>query len=115
MANWLKVLLGVVLSIGIFIGIMAWIVDMHPLRGDLFVQQRQCEEQSRYRPEGAADCYDIYRRRADEIETNEKWLGAGLGAGGVGLFWLLAYAFYIRPRRRAAVDGAAAGTPPPAG
>ncbi|HYD13557.1 MAG TPA: hypothetical protein VEC11_11990 [Allosphingosinicella sp.] len=112
MANWLKVLLGVLLSIGIFIGIMAWIVDMHPLRGDLFAEQRRCEEQSSYRVDGGTDCYETYRRKADAIETNEKWLGAGLGAGGAGLFWLLVYLFYIRPRRRAA---ASTGTPPPAG
>ena len=105
MANWVKVLLGVLVSIGIFVGIMAWIVDMHPLRGDLFVQQQRCEEQNRYRVEGGADCYAIYRRREDAIETNEKWLGAGLGAGGAGLFWLLAYFLYIKPRRRAAAAG----------
>ena len=110
MANWVKMLLGVVVSIGIFIGIMAWIVDMHPLRGDLFAEQRRCEEQSRIRLEGETDCYAIYRRKADAIETKEKWLGAGLGAGGAGLFWLLGWLFYIKPRRRDATAGEQGGS-----
>lgn len=103
MANWMKVALGVLLSIGIFIGIWAWVYDMHPLRSEsLYAAQRRCEEENRFRLDGQVDCYASYRRQADAIETKEKWLGAGLGAGGAGLFWLLVYLFYIKPRRRKA-------------
>jgi hypothetical protein len=110
MANWAKLLLGVVLSIGIFIGVFAWVVDMHPLRGDaLFREQRECEEQNRIRLDSRIDCYANYRRKADAIETKEQWLGAGLGAGGAGLFWLFVYLFYIKPRRRAAAVGEQSG------
>ena len=111
MANWLKVLLGILVSAGILIGVWAWVVDMHPLRGEeLFREQRECEDRNRYAIDGQVDCYARYRREADAIETKEKWLGAGLGAAGAGLFWLLVWLFYIKPRRRRAEAGDG-GTP----
>ena len=109
MPKWVKMLLAILVSAGIFIGIWAWIVDLHPLRGDLFGEQRRCEEMHRNANDGELDCYATYRRKADAIETKEKWLGAGLGAGGAGLFWLLVWLFYIKPRRRAAEAGESGG------
>src|ERR1043165_2456869 len=105
MANWLKVLLGILLSAGILIGVWAWVYDSHPLRDSSLYRQREaCIEQSRY-DNDAYGCYDRIRAREEAVETNEKWLGAGLGAAGAGLFWLLVYFFYIRPRRRSAAAG----------
>ena len=111
MANWLKLLLGIVVSAGIFIGVWAWVYDMHPLRdGSRYREQRECEEQSRYQ-EYPAPCHLRLRAREEATETQEKWLGAGLGGAGAGLFWLLFYFFYLKPRRR----GERGGSPPPAG
>ena len=110
MANWLKILLGIVISAGIFVGVWAWVYDMHPLRdGSLYSEQRECDEQSRYQ-EYPAPCHLRLRAREDATETQEKWLGAGLGAAGAALFWLLVYFFYIRPRRRAAEGGEGDGS-----
>ena len=103
MASWLKMLLGILLSVGILIGVWAWVYDMHPLRDDsLYLQREECIERSRFSSEGSAGCYERFRSREEATETQEKWLGAGLGVAGAGLFWLLVYLFYIRPRRRAA-------------
>jgi hypothetical protein len=112
MSNWLKMLLGIAVSAGIFIGIWAWVYDMHPLRDNsIYTQREACIEQSRYSGGGSAGCYDRYRSLEQTTETQEKWLGAGLGAAAAGLFWLLVYIFYLKPRRRRAQDG----SPPPAG
>lgn len=101
MANWLKLLLGILLSAGILIGVWAWVYDSHPLRdASLYRQREACIEQNRYRTDVYTDCYERFRSREESTETSEKWLGAGLGAAGAALFWLLVYFFYIRPRRK---------------
>jgi hypothetical protein len=103
MANWLKMLLGILLSAGILVGVWAWVYDMHPLRDSSIYRQREaCIEENRYRTDDRVDCYERFRPREEATEANEKWLGAGLGVAGAGLFWLLVYLFYIKPRRRRA-------------
>ena len=103
MGNWLKLLLGIAVSAGIFIGIWAWVYDMHPLRDNSVYREREaCIERTRYSGEGSAGCYDRYRSREEATESQEKLLGAGLGAAGAGLFWLLVYFFYLKLRRRRA-------------
>ena len=103
MANWVKLLLGVLVSAGIFVGVWAWVYDTHPLRDDsIYAQRQRCEEQNRYRlqTDPYIDCFERFRSREEATETSEKWLGAGLGVVGAGLFWLLVWLFYIKPRRR---------------
>ena len=44
MANWVKLLLGVLVSAGIFVGVWAWVYDTHPLRDDsIYAQRQRCE------------------------------------------------------------------------
>ena len=111
MAKWLKILLGVVLSVAIFAGAAAAVFDAHPLGGgsEAYARQRSCVEDAQLFGRDSSSCYDSYRSEAKRVETNERWLSAGAGALAVGLFWLLVYLFYIRPRsRRAEAEDAAA-------
>lgn len=102
MANWMKILLGVLVSAGIFVGVWAWVYDMHPLRDNsLYREERACWD-ARSLNGSTVDCAELVRPREQAIDNNEKWLGAGLGVAGAGLFWLLIYLLYIKPQRRRA-------------
>jgi hypothetical protein len=100
--KWVKLLLGVVLSVGIFIGMAAFIYDMHPLGGSssLYMQQEACIERVRYSGLSTEPCYDAYRRASERMDQNERWVAIAAGVGAVALFWLLVHFLYIRPRRR---------------
>lgn len=109
MANWIKVLLGLVASAGIFVGVAVFVADQHPLRDSSFYRRDQiCGRTNSYDYQSSAsesqqtECYARLRRQEEQTESKELWLAGGLGAAAVGLFWLLVWLFYIRPRRRRA-------------
>lgn len=103
MANWLKVLLGIVVSAVICVGIFAWVADMHLMRDPSFFQQEQaCFDASRDRGSDGNDCEMRFRARFDADERNDQLVAAGIAVAATGLFWLLVYMFYIKPRRRRA-------------
>ncbi|HEX8640913.1 MAG TPA: hypothetical protein VF704_07120 [Allosphingosinicella sp.] len=104
MPKWLKILLGLVVSVAIFGGVAAAVFDAHPLRSSFNLEG--CVEDSRYSSEGSSHCYDDYRRETDRSDSQERLLAAAVGAAAVGLFWLLAYFFYFRRRRAASADAA---------
>lgn len=102
MAKWMKVLLGVVLSLAIFAGVAAMTYDMHPLGGgaDAYARQQACLERLQYSETPTSVCYDAYRRESEEVDWNERLVSAGAGAAAVALFWFLLNLLYLRPRRR---------------
>jgi hypothetical protein len=97
-----KVLLGVVFSVGIFIGMAAFVADAHPLGGSQgpYARQQACIERNRYSGLSNESCYDEYLRATERIESKERWIAIGAGAAAVALFWLLVHFLYLRPRRR---------------
>jgi len=110
MAKWVKLLLGVVISLAIFGGVAAFVADAHPLGGSQgpYARQQACIERSRYSGLNGDFCYEEYRRATERIEAKERWIAAASGAAAVGLFWLLVNLFYFRPRRRRGQEAAAA-------
>jgi hypothetical protein len=100
MQKWVKILVGVVISLAIFGGVAAAVNDAHPLRSSFDLEG--CTERSRYSSEGSGHCYDEYRRSTDRSDSSDRLLALAVGAAAVGLFWLLANLFYFRPRRRRA-------------
>lgn len=101
MAKWVKVLLGIIVSVGIFVGILAWVYDMHLMQDPSLDRQIDaCFDTARYRGSDSDECVRRYRTRFEEADRNDQLLAAGIGAASTGLFWLLAYQFYIKPRRR---------------
>jgi hypothetical protein len=102
MAKWMKVLLGVVLSLAIFAGVAAIVYDMHPLGGgaEAYARQRACLERVQYSETPTSVCYDAYRHESDAVDRNERLVSAGAGVVAVALFWFLLNLLYLRPRRR---------------
>lgn len=98
MAGWMKVLLGVVLSLGICGGVAAFVYDLHPMRPYYDSSNERCDQERG----PAIDCYDDYRRVMDAADGQDRWVALAAGVGAVALFWLLANLFYFRPRRRRA-------------
>jgi len=102
MANkWVRMLVGVVLSLVIFGGVAAFVFDQHPLGGSgpAYTEQQVCLERA-FDESARASCYDTYYRESDRNYGNERLAAAVAGVAAVGLFWLLVYFFYLRPRRR---------------
>ena len=99
--KWVKVLIGVVLSVAIFGGVAAFVFDMNPLGGSgpAHAEQEVCLERAVAESDREA-CYDAYFRESDRNFATERWVAAGAGLAAVGLFWVLVNAFYLRPRRR---------------
>jgi len=99
--KWVKVLVGVVLSVAIFGGVAAFVFDMHPLGGSgpAHTEQQACLERAVAESDREA-CYDDFFRESDSNFGTERWVAAGAGLAAVGLFWVFVYAFYVRPRRR---------------
>lgn len=108
--KWVKLLLGVVLSVGIFVGVLAFVYDAHPLGGSQgpYARQQACIERNRYSGLSSESCFDDYLRATERIESKEKWIAGAAGAVAVGLLWLLVYFFYLRPRRRRGQEAEAA-------
>ena len=102
MTKWMKVLLGVVLSLAIFAGVAAMVYDMHPLGGgsEAYARQRACLERLQYSEAPTSACYDAYRRESEAVDWNERLVSAGAGVAAVALFWFLVNLLYLRPRRR---------------
>jgi hypothetical protein len=96
-----KAILGIVLSIGIVIGSVKLVDELDLLRTDaMYDDLRACSEAST-RPGGEhLNCWQRFGEQTDAADGNEMLLGAGIGIAIVGLGWLLAWLFYIRPRRR---------------
>lgn len=101
MAGWLKLVLGVVLSLGIFGGVAAFVYDLHPMRPYYSASEERCAEDTPG-PDAQLECFDDHRRIMDASDGNDRWAAIGAGAAAVGLFWLLANLLYFRPRRRTA-------------
>ena len=99
--RWVKLLVGVVLSLVIFGGVAAFVFDQHPLGGSgpAHTEQEACLERAFAEGERAS-CYDTYFRESDRNYGNERLAASAAGLASVGLFWLLVYFFYLRPRRR---------------
>ena len=102
MANrWVRMLVGLVLSLVIFGGVAAFVFDQHPLGGSgpAHTEEQACLERAFAESERAA-CYDTFFRESDRNYANERLAAAVAGLASVALFWLLVYFFYLRPRRR---------------
>ena len=111
MANkWVRMLVGVVLSLVIFGGVAAFVSDLHPFGGGgpAYTEQQICLERA-LDESARATCYDIYYRESDRNYANERLAALVAGAASVGLFWLLVYFLYLRPRRRRGEQTAARG------
>jgi hypothetical protein len=108
--KWVKMLLGIVLSVVIFGGVAVWVMDMHPLGGSsaAYARQQACIEANRYSDASNDACYSAYDRESAKVEWNERLVAGGAGVAAVGLFWLLLNLFYLRPRRRRAEAAASA-------
>ena len=120
MTGLLKTLLGIMLTAGIFIGVAAFVADQNPLGSSPYYgRDGLCGRDNGYATDSSSErqraaCYEMMRRRHDSAEAQERWLGMGLGAGAVGLFWFLAYIVYVRQRKRTVqADQADAGQPAP--
>lgn len=101
MPKWAKMLLGVVLSVVIFGGVVMMAFDMHPLGGssEAWANERECRERIQYSDSPESVCYEAFRRESEAVEWNERLISAGIGAVAVGLFWFLVNLLYLRPRR----------------
>ena len=108
--KWVKMLLGIVVSVAILGGVAIWVMDMHPLGGSAaaYARQQACIEANRYSDGSNDACYSAYDRESAKVEWNERLVSAGAGVAAVGLFWLLLNLLYFRPRRRRAEADAAA-------
>ena len=101
MAGWMKMVLGVVLSLGICGGVAAFVYDLHPMRPNYNVADERCPEDTPG-PDQRLECYDDHRRIMDGADGSDRWAALGAGVAAVALFWLLANLLYFRPRRRKA-------------
>jgi len=99
----MKAILGIVLSIGIVAG-GAMLVDALDLLSDAaYDQVGACVDANRDLPPGQKrDCFGRFSEQRAASDSQEKLLGGVLGLILAGLGWLLAWLFYIKPRRRAA-------------
>jgi hypothetical protein len=99
-----KAILGIVLSIGLVIGGVVVADGLDLLRGDAaYDQVRACGDLNRNLPPDQQDrCWQRFREQTEASDGKEKLLGGVLGLAVAGLLWLLAWLFYIKPRRRQA-------------
>lgn len=100
MANWVKVLLGIVLSLAIFGGVAAAVYDAHPMRPNYNAAEERCADDTPGLDESRIDCWNDYQRMMDRSERSDTWVAVGSGAVAVMLFWFLVNLLYLRPRRR---------------
>jgi hypothetical protein len=100
MPGWLKIVIGLLLSLAIFASVSVFVYDQHPMRPHYSLSNENCAADAGYGSESRIDCYDEYRRIMDDADRSDLWASLAAGAGAVALFWLLANLFYIRPRRR---------------
>lgn len=97
-----KAILGIVLSIGLVIGGVVLADGLDLLRGDApYDQVCACGDLNRDLPPGQqVNCWQRFREQTQASDGKEKLLGGALGLAVAGLLWLLAWLFYIKPRRR---------------
>lgn len=101
MPKWVKLLLSVAVSCAIFVGVMAFVYDLHPLgggAGDL-ARAEACAEQARFDGRPTDSCYDMMESARAGRESDERSIAAASGAASVALLWLLAWLFYFRRRQ----------------
>jgi hypothetical protein len=105
-----KAILGIVLSIGIVVGSVMVVDGLDPLDGAAFDRLRGCIDANRdLQPTVQVNCWGRFGEQKAASDSKEKLLGGVLGLGLAGLGWLLAWLFYIKPRRRAAAAGGQSG------
>lgn len=98
-----KVVLGLLLSIGIVIGGVKLVDELDLLRTDaIYDQVRDCGEANLLPGHEQVNCWGRFREQAAASDSKEMLLGGIVGLAIAGLGWLLAWLFYIRPRRRRA-------------
>lgn len=100
--KWVRLLLGVVVSVGIFIGVAAFVADFHPLGGGsrIYMAQQACVERNRYSGLSNDSCYQAADRAQARMDRDERYIAIAAGVAAVALFWLLVHFLYLRPRRR---------------
>jgi hypothetical protein len=108
--KWVRMLVGLVLSVVIFGGVAAFVFDQHPLGGSgpAHTEQQACLERA-FAESERASCYDTYVRESERNYASERVAAAVAGLVSVGLFWLLVYFFYLRARRRRGEQTVAGG------
>ena len=103
----MKALLGILLSIGIVYGGVILTDELDLLRSDAtYDRLSACNDMNRHLPEGQkVSCWRQFGEEARASDNKEKLLGGMCGLVLAGLMWMLAWFFYIKPRRRR-VEGA---------